>query len=111
LEQEATEKKRQRDEGLARLRKLRREVLVAEEKVGALRRRQEGEREEARRDLEEQARRVRQLRQGPDDTEPPAEGANRQADELERKLDQVLRELAELRRSLRPLTEKRPEDP
>jgi hypothetical protein len=50
------------------------------------------------------------LRHGLDDTELAAGAAGR-PDELERKLDQVLRELVELRRSLRPLTEKQPAKP
>ena len=57
------------------------------------------------------ARRVRQLRYGLDDTEADAGAAGRRQAELERKLDQVLREVAELRRSLRPRTEERPEKP
>jgi septal ring factor EnvC (AmiA/AmiB activator) len=109
LEKEAAQRKRERDEGLAKLRNLRRDLVVAEEKVRALQRRQDGEREEARRDREEQARRVRQLRQALDDTELPAPADGRPAADLERKLDQILRELAELRRSLRPPADRRPE--
>ena len=57
LNKEAAEKKKVRDRALADLRGLRREFLVAEEKLQALRRRQEWQREEARRDLEERAQR------------------------------------------------------
>jgi septal ring factor EnvC (AmiA/AmiB activator) len=111
LEKEAAERKKRREDGLARLRKLRREMLAAEEKVGALRRRQDGGREDLRRDLEDQQRRVRQLQRGLEDPESPAQAAGRPAAELDRKLDEVLRELAELRRSLRPPAGKQPEEP
>jgi RNA polymerase sigma factor (sigma-70 family) len=111
LERQATEKKKRWEVCLAGVRKLRRDVMVAEEKVRALRRRQEWEREEARRDLEEWARRVRQLRQDPDEAESPGPGAGRAAADLERKFDEVLRELGELRRSLRPPSERKPEEP
>jgi hypothetical protein len=101
---------RKRDEGFAGLRRLRRDLLVAEEELVALQRRQERQREEGWRDLEEQRRRVRQWRQALEDAEsgPPGDVA---AANLERKLDRVLRELAELRRTLRSLQEKRPEEP
>jgi RNA polymerase sigma factor (sigma-70 family) len=111
LEKEAAEKKKWRDEELARLRPLRRELIVAEEKLLALQRRQERQREEVRRDLEEQARRVRQWRQTLEDTEPSLPPASRPAADVERKLDQVLRELSELRRALRSAEVKRPEEP
>jgi RNA polymerase sigma factor (sigma-70 family) len=110
LEEEAAERRRRRDVGFAKLRGLRRDLLVAEEKLQALQRRQEGEREEARRDLEERARRVRQWRQALDEPEPPV-AAGRPAADLEGKLDRVLRELAELRRALRPPADRRPEVP
>jgi hypothetical protein len=104
LKQEASDRMRQRDEGFARLRLLRRDLLVAEEKVRALQRRQERQREEVQRDLEEQGRRVRQSRQALEDAASDAPRSVPAAD-LERKLDRVLRELAELRRELRRLKE------
>ncbi len=106
LMREADEKKKRRDDGLAQLRKLRRDAMVAEENVRSLRRRQDEEREEGRRNVEELAGRVRQLRQGLDDPRPNAPGAG-----VERKLDELLRELGELRRSLRPPTKEQPEEP
>jgi RNA polymerase sigma factor (sigma-70 family) len=111
LEKEAAEVRAHRDEGFARLRPLRRELIVAEEKLLALQRRQERQREEARRELEDRAARVRQLRQALDDAESAPPPAGRPAADVERKLDQVLRELSELRRALRPPEEKRPEEP
>jgi hypothetical protein len=107
LKQEATKRMSQRDE----LYRLRRGLLVAEENLQALQRRQERQRDGARSDLEDQRRRVRQWRQALADVEsgPPPGGL--QAADLERKLDRVLRELAELRRALRPQEEKRPEEP
>jgi RNA polymerase sigma factor (sigma-70 family) len=96
-----------RDDKSATLRGPRRDLMIAEEKVRALERRQERQRDEARRDLEEQARRVREWRNALDD-EPPTES---RAADVERKLDQVLRELSELRRSLRAREEDRPEQP
>jgi RNA polymerase sigma factor (sigma-70 family) len=110
LEKAAAEKKRQRDEGFAKLRGLRRELLIAEEKLQAVQRRQERQRAEKQRDLDERALRVRRLRQVLDDAESGPSPESRSAAELERKLDQMLRELAELRRALRPPEEKRPEE-
>ncbi len=111
LNKEAAEKKKVRERALVDLRGLRGDLLVAEEKLRALRRRQEWQREEARRDLEDRAQRVRQWRQSLEDAESAAPPAARQPAELERKLDQVLRELAELRRTLRRPEEDRPEGP
>jgi hypothetical protein len=111
LENEAAMRRARRNEGLAKLRGLRRELLIAEEKVQAVQRRVEWQREEARRDREEQAQRVRQLRQALDDGDSPVPPASRPAADLDRRLDQVLRELAELRRALQPTKERRPEEP
>jgi hypothetical protein len=107
LEKEAADRKARRDDGFAKLRGLRRDLLVAEEKLRALQRRQERQREEARRDLEERARQVRRMRQVVDDPE----SAGRAPRDLEGKLDEVLRELSELRRSLWPPNGDRPEEP
>jgi RNA polymerase sigma factor (sigma-70 family) len=111
LEKQAADMKKQRDALLVELRRLRRDLLVTEEKVRALERRQDWQRDEARRDLEERAQCVRQLRQALDDGELAGPPAGRSAADLEKKLDQVLRELSELRRSVRSLEEKRPEEP
>jgi RNA polymerase sigma factor (sigma-70 family) len=111
LQKQVADKKMQRIKGLAGLRGLRRDLLVAEEKFQALQRRQAWQRAEAQRDLEEQAQRVRQWRQALDDAEFPRAPAGGQAADTEKKLDQVLRELAELRRALQPPKEKRPEEP
>ena len=81
------------------------------EKLRALMRRQEWQREEARRDLEERAQHVRQWRQSLEDGEAAVPPAARPPADLEKKLDQVLRELAELRRTLRRPAEDRPEKP
>jgi RNA polymerase sigma factor (sigma-70 family) len=112
LEKEAAEKTRKRDEDFTKLlHVLRRDLVVAEEKLAALQRRQERHRDQARRDVEERAQRVRQLQQALDEGEPAVPPAGRSAADLEKKLDQVLRELSELRRSVRSLEEKRPEAP
>jgi hypothetical protein len=110
LQSEAGQKKIKRLKGLKGLRELRGDLLGEEEKYQALQRRQAWQRQEAQRDLEEQAQRVRQLRQALDDAEFPEAPAGRQAADMEKKIDQLLRELAELRRALQPVKDKRPED-
>jgi RNA polymerase sigma factor (sigma-70 family) len=92
------QKKAEKAGVLAELRRLRRDLLVAEEELGALRRRQDWQRAKAQRNLDEQAERVRRWRQAVE--EEPFPAAARPTADLERKLDQMLRELAELRRSL-----------
>jgi RNA polymerase sigma factor (sigma-70 family) len=111
LQKEAADLKKRRLQGLANLRQQRRDLLVAEEKFQALQRRQAWQRAEAQRDLEEQAQRVRQWRQALDDAEFPRAPTGGPAADTEKKLDQVLRELAELRRALQPAKDKRPEEP
>ncbi len=111
LDKEAADKKKQRDKVLADMRSLRRNLVEAEEKLRALRRRQEWQREAARHDLEDQAQRVRQWRQALGDGESGSPPAARRPAELEKQLDQVLRELTELRRTLRRQQEERPEEP
>ena len=111
LNKEAAEKKKARERILADMRGLRRDLVVAEEKLRALRRRQEWKREEARRDLEDRAQRVRQWRQTLEDEGSASPPTAQQAVELEKKLDQVLRELAELRRTLRRPEENKQEEP
>src|SRR5262249_1263582 len=100
LAKEAVEVKKRRNEGLNVIRQLRRDLLVADEKYQALQRRQAWQRAEAQRDLEERASRVRHWRQALDDAEFPRPTARRQDSDMEKKLDQLLRELAELRRAL-----------
>jgi hypothetical protein len=111
LEKEAVMRRTKRREGLAALRPLRRELLIAEEKLKALQPRVEWRREEARRDLEEQAQRVRQVRQALDEGDTAVPPSGHPVTDTDRKLDQLLRELAELRRALQPAKEKRPEEP
>jgi RNA polymerase sigma factor (sigma-70 family) len=101
LDKESALKKAARDKVLTEMRGLRRELLVAEEKLRALRRRQEWQQAEARRDLEERSQRLRQLRQAFEDANAGLPPAAREPADLERKLDEVLRELGELRRTLR----------
>jgi RNA polymerase sigma factor (sigma-70 family) len=111
LNKDVAEKKKVQERALADLRGLRRDFLVAEEKLRALRRRQEWKREEARRDLEDRAQHVRQCRQSLEDAGSGPPPKAQQPVELEKKLDQVLRELAELRRTLRRPEENKQEEP
>ncbi len=90
------------------LREQRLELLTAEEQLRSLRRRQERQRDAARRDFEHRAERARQMQEMIEDDEGVA--APVRANETERKMDQLLRELAELRREVKRLAERRKDE-
>jgi RNA polymerase sigma factor (sigma-70 family) len=79
------------------LRDARRAVLLAESQLHLLERQQESQRARAQDLLRAADERVRQLEGGP----APGGGEGGHVADLERKMDQVLRELTELRRELR----------
>jgi RNA polymerase sigma factor (sigma-70 family) len=82
----------------------RQKVVIAEERLRQLERRQATQRERTQAQLQAADERIRQL-QGAPSQPAPAQG---RIQELERKVDQLLREMAELRREMRrkPLEEK-----
>jgi RNA polymerase sigma factor (sigma-70 family) len=95
------ERRRQREELKASLRQARVDFYVAEEKLRQLRRREEREIAEGERDLAAAMERLRQARDAVHEREANRrDPGERQLEELQMKLDQILREVAALRREL-----------